>query len=240
MFIGYPRSGHTLIGSVLDAHPDAVIAHEFDALIRLRREVNRNDLYRSLLENSQNFTRSGREWNGYTYLVSNQWHGLYRNLRVIGDKKGGASSRVLAHDPSLLTRLRQIVDADIKLVHVLRNPYDNVASMFRNGHTRSLRKTIDRYASLCEVNSRLRLNEQISIFDLRHEDFVENPERCLDELCQYLGLSREQDYLSDCASIVFRFPRQSRHDIEWDKRSIDKIRRVIARHDFLHGYSFRS
>jgi len=32
MFVGYPRSGHSLIGSLLDAHPNVVIAHEMDAL----------------------------------------------------------------------------------------------------------------------------------------------------------------------------------------------------------------
>ena len=28
-FVGYPRSGHSIIGSVMDAHPDIVIAHEY-------------------------------------------------------------------------------------------------------------------------------------------------------------------------------------------------------------------
>ena len=29
LFVGYPRSGHSLIASVMDAHPDIVIAHEY-------------------------------------------------------------------------------------------------------------------------------------------------------------------------------------------------------------------
>ena len=32
LFIGYPRSGHSLLGSLLDAHPDIAIAHEVNAL----------------------------------------------------------------------------------------------------------------------------------------------------------------------------------------------------------------
>ncbi len=28
LFVGYPRSGHSLIGSMIDAHPNAIIAHE--------------------------------------------------------------------------------------------------------------------------------------------------------------------------------------------------------------------
>jgi hypothetical protein len=32
MFIGYLRSGHSLIASLLDAHPNAIATHELDAL----------------------------------------------------------------------------------------------------------------------------------------------------------------------------------------------------------------
>lgn len=32
MFIGYPRSGHSLIGFLLDAHPSMIIAHELHVL----------------------------------------------------------------------------------------------------------------------------------------------------------------------------------------------------------------
>ena len=30
LFIGYGRSGHSLVAAILDAHPKIVIAHEFD------------------------------------------------------------------------------------------------------------------------------------------------------------------------------------------------------------------
>ena len=29
MFIGYPRSSHSLVGSILDAHPEIIIPHEY-------------------------------------------------------------------------------------------------------------------------------------------------------------------------------------------------------------------
>ena len=32
LFIGYGRSGHSLVAAILDAHPKIVIAHEFDVL----------------------------------------------------------------------------------------------------------------------------------------------------------------------------------------------------------------
>jgi len=32
LFVGYPRSGHSLVGSLIDAHPHAIIAHEVKTL----------------------------------------------------------------------------------------------------------------------------------------------------------------------------------------------------------------
>ena len=29
MFIGYPRSSHSLVGAILDAHPEIIIPHEY-------------------------------------------------------------------------------------------------------------------------------------------------------------------------------------------------------------------
>src|SRR5499426_2498533 len=82
MFIGYPRSGHTLIGSLLDAHPDMVIAQELDALRYIYAGFRRNQLYSLLLDNSFHFTTAGRKWSGYSYTVPNQWHGRFVRLRV--------------------------------------------------------------------------------------------------------------------------------------------------------------
>ena len=32
LFIGYPRSSHSLVGALLDAHPEIIIPHEYDVL----------------------------------------------------------------------------------------------------------------------------------------------------------------------------------------------------------------
>ena len=32
MFIGYPRSSHSLVGAILDAHPEIIIPHQYDVI----------------------------------------------------------------------------------------------------------------------------------------------------------------------------------------------------------------
>ena len=90
MSVGYPRSGHTLVGSLLDTHPEIVIAHELDALRYVRLGFRRGQLYHLILETSHAFTEAGRVWTGFDYRVPTGWQERVRLLRVIGDKKGAS------------------------------------------------------------------------------------------------------------------------------------------------------
>jgi sulfotransferase family protein len=243
MFIGYPRSGHSLIGSLLDAHPNVIVAHELDALKYVEAGLGKYRLYQLLLDNSRRFARKGRKWTGYAYQVPGQWQGRFDELRVIGDKKGGRSTLRLAVRPELLYRLRKTVAVEIKFVHVVRNPYDNIATMHKRAleHDRNaaLRTAVADYFSRCEMNAELKeLLGSSAVLDARHESFIEDPRSALRRLCGFLDLGYTEDYLEDCASIVFGAPRKSRHDVGWSAASLDAVRTGIGRFDFLKGYSY--
>ena len=64
MFIGYPRSSHSLMGSLIDAHPNAIIAHEQDVLKYIKYGFTKEALFPLLLRNSEEFTANGRTWTG--------------------------------------------------------------------------------------------------------------------------------------------------------------------------------
>jgi len=114
MFVGYPRSGHSLIGSLLAAHPDMVIAHELDALRLPRLGFRRNQLYALILASDRSFTTAGRRRTGSDYTAPTRWRGTSRRLDVIGDKKGGQSTRRLHDRPELLDRLRRTVQVPVR------------------------------------------------------------------------------------------------------------------------------
>ena len=52
-------------------------------------------------------------------------------FQVVGDKKGGTTSLLLANPKNmeLLERIRQIVQIPMKFIHVTRNPFDNIATI---------------------------------------------------------------------------------------------------------------
>jgi len=130
LFIGYPRSGHSLVGSLLDAHPDIAIAHEVNVLgLVAGNDLDRRTLFHTLLRRSEaDATRTaGRRATGYSYAVPKGWQGQVRQLRVIGAKSGEKTSLRLGRDPGELNGLRRLVGAPVRLLHVTRNPFDCIA-----------------------------------------------------------------------------------------------------------------
>lgn len=240
VFVGYPRSGHSLVGSLLDAHPQAAIAHEMDILRFVAAGFDRDLLFHLLLENVREFTAAGREWTDYRYDVPGGWQGRTQGaLRVIGDKKGGRSTRRLDADPALLPRLLAAVGVPVRFVHVVRNPYDNIATRDRRKATLDLPRAADLHFGLARAVARLKERiDPASILDLRHDDLVADPREALTRLCTFLDLPAPDAYLDACAAVVHPTPRRSRDEAAWPPGLVDDIARRMERFDFFAGYGF--
>lgn len=100
-FIGYPRSRHSLLGSLMDAHPHIVVSDETMAFPRWRRNPKQwmngsiYSFYDTLFRASKQSTMTGRrsrEFEGsvvnkdsnYGYSVPNQWQGNYDRYIQVG------------------------------------------------------------------------------------------------------------------------------------------------------------
>ena len=244
IFIGYQRSGSSLVGALLDAHPNAVIAHELNVMQYFEAGFNKNQIYHLLKENSQEYGQQGRNWSGYSYQVPNQWQGKYKEIEVIGDKKAALSAIRLAKKPQLLKQISNTVGVPLKIIHIVRNPYDNIATMYKKSDRRktkvlSFRETIEYYFSLCsDIQKIKQLVAKDSVFDLRQENLIDNSIDTLQELCRFLALETDDNYLQDCASIIFQSPRKTRETIDWKSEDIEFVAENIRDYDFLRGYTF--
>lgn len=242
MFIGYPRSGHSLIGSLLDAHPNIIISHELNVLRKLRQGHKEQRIYCDILKNTQTYAKMGRMETGYSYQIPNQWQGKYKNLKVIGDKQGGASTTMIGQHPKLIDLLYKTIQKPIKFIHVTRNPYDNISSIVRRDSKRlglDFKGCIELYFNYCQIIANFQ--QQIKnddCYDLKHENVINNPKIELQKLCGFLGQETSEDYLEDCGSIVFDAPQKSRSRYEWDDNLIELVQRQIEQFPFLQGYSY--
>lgn len=239
LFVGYPRSGHTLIGSLLTAHPDVVIAHELDLLKYFARGVrSRATLFELLLNRDRIFTAKGREWTDYNYAVPGQWQGRHRRLRVLGDKKGGESARRLARHPDMLDELQPVVKAPIHVVHVVRNPFDNIATMAWRTR-KGIDHETDNYFMMAEACRRTREKLEPECWHhMTHEDFVVRPREALGALCDFLGVADEGGYVDACVGLVRESPNRSRHRVAWTEEQKATVRQRMSGFDFFSGYTF--
>jgi hypothetical protein len=238
MFVGYPRSGHSLVGSLLNAHRHIVLAHELDALGYLEAGFGKNQLFSLIVRKDATFARHGRSWSGYDYAVPGQWQGRFERLRVIGDKKGSASIARIRQDPTVLDNLRRTVEVPVKIIHVIRNPFDNIATMSNKGYG-SVGSAVDAYFSMCEVvaETHQRVDDRDAI-DVRYEGLIHDPKETLSGLCEFLGLGAPPDYLSDCARVIFPTPRRTRESVRWSPELVRVVEKKMATFSFLDGYSF--
>ena len=238
LFIGYPRSGHSLIGALLDAHPNAIIADELDALKYVHAGFSRNQLFYLLLRGSRQSASVGRQRTGYSYHVPGQWQGRFEELRVIGDKMGHASAIRLGAFPSLFDTLANGFSVKIKFLHVMRNPYDIISTMALRTKL-SLASSCDLFFSCAEAVQQIKQRSGDSaVHDVRHEDFVTNPKYALKAICAFLNLKEDDDYLDACARIVYQMPHKSRQKISWTPNFIDSVKDRISKFPFLSDYSF--
>ena len=245
MFIGYPRSGHSLIGALLDAHPHMIIAHELSALKYVHAGFSRMQIYHLLLENSRACAEAGRGASGYSYQVPNQSQGRFEELRIIGDKQAQGATLRLQATPRLCQRLYSRIDSRIGFIHVMRNPYDNISTMLRRaegkGQRAELADCIDQYFDLCQAVSEIKDHiPNADLFELRHESFASSPRTHLRQLCSFLGVEAPEDYVRDCESIVYSSPHKSRYETQWSRALIEDMERRIDGFPFLHGYSYTS
>jgi len=240
LFAGYPRSGHSLVGSLLDAHPDATIAHELHVLRYVKYGYSRAQIFTMLVDNAREHAEAGKEVTGYRYAVPGQWQGRHRTLRVLGDKRGGTTIRKLRARPWLLPRLRRKIGRPIRWIHVTRNPFDNIATIHRRGRGRSLEESVEHYFGMVEGVAWLKaqLEGEEAMRDVRHEDLLARPAEVLEELCELLGLEPEPGWLRDAAAIVWSEVHRTRDDVDWPAPLREEIEKRIARHPFLAGYGF--
>lgn len=239
-FLGHGRSGHSLIGALINAHRDAVIAHELHALRYLLYPIPRAVLYGLIVDRDRWFESRGGRWAGYDYRVPNQWQGRWETLKVIGDKKGGQTTSLLTDHPKILGRLRRTVGVPLRFLWVIRNPYDNIATKYLRPIKRSTEEWTELYFRNLQTAERLVRSEldPDEVLIMRIEDFIESPHRGIRRVCGFLGLDAPTEFVEACGSIVFSNPSRTRDKVEWSPSVVERIQTGIEHSSYLKGYSF--
>ncbi len=245
VFLGNSRSGTTLIASLLDAHPNMIISHELDILRMVNTPIGKLGLFGRIFNKSRWFASHDAQWQTYSYRVPTGWQGRFDQLKVIGDKKAHHSCVLLQDDPTLLERLEQLVKVPIRIIHVVRNPFDNITTKARKGAQRQLDATPQKLREVADVYFRniamvqnIKDAGNMAVHEFQFESFLQHPEMELRKLCSFLGTDCPKDYLTDCLTLVNPQAHQSRHDVEWLDDLKQEVQKRASQFTSLNGYRF--
>lgn len=174
----------------------------------------------------------------------------------MGDKKGGRTSELLSQDPSRIKDIEEIiktVGAPVKFIHIVRNPFDNIATMLlrTTGGRDSVRKEgvkvnksqilencIKKYFNLTEANQRVRERFGDAVVDIPGRETVLRPKETLQKLCDHLGVTCSEDYKEKCSRILYGTPSVTRDKIVWTKEQKQRVTELMKKYPFLKDFSF--
>lgn len=242
-FVGQPRSGHSVLGALINAHRNALVSHNLDALEHVRAGIEPDALFLLILERDRWLANQNREIGGYSYDVPGLWGGHHEELRVIGDKRAGATSRHLMQEPELLRELPAKVGLPVSVIHHVRNPWDNIASIAaREGiaRGRSLPELADYYFSLLEAAERGldAVGPDVRILRSHHEDLIREPKTELIRVFELLELAVDTPFIGACARFVHAAPRPTRYRTDWPAGLIESVANRARGFAFLDRYAF--
>ena len=215
--IGFHRAGSSLVGYLLTAHPNTVIAHE-PTLCHLYSTKNIVLLLRGILsKNEESYTnaikaqkveidkiRSAPKELKARYLyheeryvfVANQKQNHCQSLEVIGIKDSYETTHALLRGNTLqkFTALCKKQKISLKFIFTVRNPYDMIAS--EGIHHRLLYEKERPFISIINRNHNLFLEDTI----LRYEKLSETNKNLLSQIKaqnQNIFISRHEDMVAD-------------------------------------------
>ena len=271
-FIGYGRSGHSFVASIMDAHPNVIIAHEYylfdkltDAnsyqLIQTRSSLF-DELYWSSYHSARAGWRSDRTTGkGYNLNLGGTWQGQFERLKVIGDKTGGATAMMYHNSPLLfkavLKRLRYLTGVPYLALHVVRNPYDMIAttalyqasSDINNEKVKAnatakfkqlsyLEKATDLVLTKAAAVEAMVRDCRLQVLEVHLEDLIANPSDVIHNMCSFLGVPCADIYVQTCREKVFARNSRSRDVVVWTDRIRERVEGAIQRFPFFNRYSF--
>jgi hypothetical protein len=243
-FVGHTKSGGSLLGALLDAHPRVACADELGIFRLLDRGFTRSQILHLIVRGSRREALkgrvTGRRIGSYSLAVDGMHQGeAGDDLRALGDSRAGPTTRLLDMDLALVDRMVQhLGDIDLRFIHVVRNPYDPIAVMVLRGG-RTIDDALGDYLGQCHRLVRLRQAiEPEKLATVRYEDLVSRPEIELERVCAFLEVDVTDDYLQACAAVIEQSPRRDRDRIDWPDASRAAVEDLIHGFEFLTGYGF--
>ena len=238
---GDAQSGSTIVSAILDSHPNVRLANEQRLISRWKlRGWSKEQILECVLKSGQGSFRKTMALPG-----SGNWTTRENqdSLLAIGDKYGHDLLRVAKReglDVGLLAEFGEFIGLPIKLIHTIRNPYDNISAQL--DHPRRIKETDEIYDwSICRYEELYEIIDPVlnrySHFNLHNDSLIKDPRWVLTELCGYLEIPVVEPWLTTAVDAVFTKPHNRKDNREWlsgAKKDIEV--RLIDKYPYFNRY----
>ncbi len=236
LFMGCQKSGHSLLGALLDAHADAIVSYQLDSFDLFQKENNRIRFFKALLVDARDTIITAKA-EKKPYVVDS-WQGRHRFIRTIGGRQGTIWALQIAKDPTLLDKLKDLAEVPVRVINVSRNPYDAVASVSVDNF-RMTEEVANVYVT--GINAIKKVRERLDpeeLLDVRYENLVSRPRDTLQKVCRFLKLEPDDAYLEQCEKVIVKKTTRRRDEAWWEPVAKARLQHCINQTPFLADYTF--
>jgi hypothetical protein len=258
-FIGTPRSGHSLVGRLLDSSEEVALVHELD-ILDIKNRVPFISIEKSILGYYEDIDHEEEIKNiagGYNLYIENSFQGLVKNIKYLGDKKGAGTTFAYIKNKKTFEQLKN----DFKIIFVVRNPLDNIASMAKRNYffSKGNKKfdeidkdymsskykqmkipseifniSLNMYLNLISASIEILNRYPENVYLMYYEDLKENPEKELTKIFNWLDINQDKEYIKTISSKVDSSLKSTEDIILWENKEeiIDQLSKI----DILSRY----
>ncbi len=246
LFIGSPRTGSTLLGQILNYHPQCLISFEENVVGRhLVKFVSFEKLLVCMAKSARETFEKGLEKTGRMNagVYQPRWSSFAdlrtspdfkkRDIAVVGDKKAGGTAMAVRDHPETFIRLIKN-NPSFKLLQVIRNPITAALSYMKSHAIDSFEEACSHIVETTGVAygmTRLFPQQSFTVF---YEDLLEHPEKTLTGLCGFLTIQVSSSWLEE---IIKRINRGKPLDRERYESLLESTREIIITHEALEAFS---
>lgn len=216
LFIGSPRTGSTLLGQIINYHPNCLVANEFRFLNKVivdnknkQKTIKKLEKYalkqfKKGLENDKKYSKTlsqyQQKWKGFQ-KYANELEFQKREIQLIGDKKAGGNIQIIKDFPIETENLFQKVK-ELYFIQIIRNPIDAALSLMKSHNVKGFEEAMGIIIENTVDAERFAKESKYNYHFIYYESLSVNAEKELKAICKFLNIYCSVEWLSKVSKTI--------------------------------------
>jgi hypothetical protein len=245
LFIGSPRTGSTLLGQILNYHPECLVANEarfitkvvvqglpFEKALKNVEETALKQFEKGLEKDSKygkTIDRYQSKWLPFGDLSKGPEF-KKKEIKVVGDKKAGGATQAFIDKPDEMLKFLT-AHPKASLLQTIRNPVDAAVSYMKSHEVKPFEKACEEI--IMKTHTAYVLGKHVSnpYFYVYYEDLINDPEREIGKILTWLNINCSNSWLSKISSRINRYEPKN-HLMEYYQIAQNLIEKYDANEEF--------